>query len=77
MLKLIDLMENVKSSLYRQQINISMKLLELFPIPMCMLLITINNDIRTGADLGFSEGGAKPSSGSLKQGVWGAAPQKL
>ena len=24
-----------------------------------------------GADLGFSEGGAKPSSGSLKQRVWG------
>ena len=30
--------------------------------------------IYPGADLGFSEGGAKPSSGSLKQGVWGAAP---
>ena len=27
-----------------------------------------------GADLGFSKGGAKPKSGSLKQGVWGAQP---
>ena len=27
--------------------------------------------LHTGADLGFSEGGAKTSSGSLKQGVWG------
>ena len=33
--------------------------------------------IQTRADLGFSEGGAKPSNGSLKQGVWGAASQKL
>ena len=30
-----------------------------------------------GADLGFSEGGANPSSVSLKQGVWGAVRQKL
>ena len=24
-----------------------------------------------GPNLGFSEGGAKPNSGSLKQGIWG------
>ena len=28
----------------------------------------------TGADLGFSEGEAKPSSGSLEQGVWERSP---
>ena len=31
----------------------------------------------TGADLGFFEGVAKPSSESLKQGIWDYAPQKL
>ena len=30
-----------------------------------------------GADLGFSKGEVKPCSGSLKQEVWGTAPQKL
>ena len=29
-----------------------------------------------GADLGFSERGANHSSGSLKQGVWGAQPPR-
>ena len=29
----------------------------------------------TGADLGFSKGGVKPCSGSLKQGVWGQLPR--
>ena len=30
-----------------------------------------------GADLGFSERGAKHSSGSLKQGVWGGSPPEV
>ena len=32
---------------------------------------------QSGVDLGFSEGGANPSSVSLKQEVWGHSPQKL
>ena len=31
---------------------------------------------KSGADLGFSERGANYSSGSLKQGVWGAQPPR-
>ena len=30
--------------------------------------------VHAGADLGFPEEEAKPSSGSLKQGFWGAVP---
>ena len=33
-------------------------------------LQTVFNPVIPGADLGFSEGGAKSSSGSLKQEVW-------
>ena len=32
--------------------------------------------IPSGADVGFLREGAKPSSGSLMQGVWGAQPHK-
>ena len=37
-------------------------------------MLVIYQFMLAGADLGFSEGGAKPSSGSLKQGVWGRRP---
>ena len=34
-------------------------------------------DISSGADPGFWKGGSEHRDGSLKQGVWGCAPQKL
>ena len=39
-----------------------------------MNVYTIAVARETGADLGFSDRGANHSSGSLKQGDWGAQP---
>ena len=57
------------------------------PVLICLKVLAMMNSLQNivisgaqglpGADLRFSEGGAKLSSGSLKQGVWGAHPQTL
>ena len=43
---------------------------------MCLKQTNSMNYTYPAKDLGFSEKGAKPSSESLKQGVWGRSPPK-